>query len=105
MYLPKLAPADSRVPSPDPWDLDADNLGLLTGEQEKKQNRRRKKRHWTLLAVNIFVLLLNIGALLMMSVPRPSTTAKDVHLPHSRTSIRSGLFPPFISQERELINT
>lgn len=95
----------SRVPSPDLEDIDDDNADLLTCKQLTKKRKLQKKRHWAFLAVNAFVLLLNIGALLMMSVPRFTTVAEDIRLPHSGTSANSTFLSLVVPYIRELIST
>ncbi|KAF4963709.1 hypothetical protein FSARC_8306 [Fusarium sarcochroum] len=83
MSSQKLLATDPQVPSPDLEDIDDDNADLLTHGPFKEKHKRQKRRHWAFLAVNIFIFLLNIGILLMMSVPGLTTAATDVRLPHS----------------------
>ncbi|KAF3012253.1 hypothetical protein E8E14_011334 [Neopestalotiopsis sp. 37M] len=72
---------DRRSSSTDLEELDWDTQNLLHHERSAKQHKNQKKRNWVLLAVNIFVLLLNIGILLMMSVPKSDTVVEISELP------------------------
>ena len=56
--------------SQDSNDVESDSQSLLEHDLDLKIVRLQKKRHWTFLAVNTFVLLLNIGILLMISAPK-----------------------------------
>ncbi|KPM40534.1 hypothetical protein AK830_g5980 [Neonectria ditissima] len=78
-----LLPTASQFPSPDLGDSDDENADLLNHEQLTEKHKLQKKRNWTVLAANIFVLLLNVGALLMMSVPRSTSVTEEIRLPHS----------------------
>ena len=76
---------DPKSPSSDLDEYDSDTQHLLSHEQNRKKYHQQKKRNWAFLAVNIFVLLLNVGLVLMMSVPKVVDVAQDTQiarLPH-----------------------
>jgi hypothetical protein len=81
-------------PEPSSSDLeeyDSDTQHLLSDDQVRGGSRRQQRRNWTFLAVNTFILLLNIGVLLMMIAPNPLNTAEDtqnLRLPHAGQSAR-----------------
>lgn len=82
----KESPATNAWASSDPEEYDSDSYGLLGHKQTIDKYKQQKKRQWAFLAVNIFVLLLNLGLLLMISVPRTATVAEytpGVRLPHT----------------------
>jgi hypothetical protein len=86
---------DIRSPSFEYEDYDSDTQNLLSHERTTKQHKQQQKKNWAFLAVNTFVLLLNIGLLLMISTPRAVTMAEDtpsVRLPHAGQSISRGEF-------------
>lgn len=56
----------------------ADNQSLLEHDLNPKTIRSQQKRHWAFLAVNTFVLLLNVGILLMISAPRAVDQGADM---------------------------
>ncbi|KAH8747890.1 hypothetical protein BGZ57DRAFT_970362 [Hyaloscypha finlandica] len=77
---------DIRSPSFESVEYDSDTPNLLSHEWTTKQHKQQQKRNWAFLAVNTFVLLLNIGLLLMVSTPRAVTMAENtpsVRLPHA----------------------
>ncbi|KAI0133904.1 hypothetical protein BJ170DRAFT_607903 [Xylariales sp. AK1849] len=53
----------------DPEESDCEDQSLLDHEQRVTTARSLRVRNWAFLAVNAFVLLLNIGVLLMVTVP------------------------------------
>ncbi|KUI71413.1 hypothetical protein VM1G_06740 [Cytospora mali] len=59
------------------YDSESDTQYLLSYERDRKKYRSQQKRHWVFLAVNSFVLLLNIGVLLMMSAPKTTDVNED----------------------------
>ncbi|PTB62195.1 hypothetical protein BBK36DRAFT_1172751 [Trichoderma citrinoviride] len=54
-------------------DYELDTQYLMSNEKARKRNSSQQKRNWVFLAVNSFILLLNIGALLMMGVTKTVT--------------------------------
>lgn len=54
-------------------DYELDTQYLMSNEKTRKRNLSQQKRNWVFLAVNSFILLLNIGALLMMGVTKTVT--------------------------------
>lgn len=84
---------DTRSPSFESVEYDSDTQNLLSHEWTTKQHKQQQKRNWAFLAVNTFVLLLNIGLLLMVSTSRAVTMAENtpsVRLPHAGQSISRG---------------
>ncbi|KAH8903313.1 hypothetical protein BR93DRAFT_953392 [Coniochaeta sp. PMI_546] len=63
--------------SPDSDDY-SDDQSLLEHALNPKTTRSQGKRHWAFLAVNAFVLLLNIGVLLMISAPKEVDEKADM---------------------------
>ncbi|KAF4497521.1 hypothetical protein FAGAP_6307 [Fusarium agapanthi] len=66
-------------------DGDNDSDGLLGQTRSERNPFFDSRRHWAILSANVFVLLLNIGILLMISAP-PSWKPGDdkgLRLPHS----------------------
>ncbi|KAI4600076.1 hypothetical protein KJ359_001177 [Pestalotiopsis sp. 9143b] len=72
---------DRRSSSTDLEDLDWDTQNLIHHEQSARQHKQQKKRNWAFLAVNLFVLLLNIGILLMISAPKSDAVVEIAELP------------------------
>ncbi|KAF2715975.1 hypothetical protein K431DRAFT_308168 [Polychaeton citri CBS 116435] len=68
----------------DPEECDSDQYGLLSERISAGKRVQHERRLWAVLSVNAFVLLLNIGVLLMVTVPKGTTiiVEDDVHLPH-----------------------
>ncbi|KAK2051542.1 hypothetical protein LY76DRAFT_528375 [Colletotrichum caudatum] len=68
-------------------DSDSEQCFIDEGSSYKsRKGRKQRQGAWTLFAVNVFVLLLNIGVFLMMGVPRATSVAKDadgIRLPHA----------------------
>jgi hypothetical protein len=70
-------------------DGDTDSDGLLGQTKFEKRPFFEIRRHWAILSANIFILLLNIGLLLMISAP-PSWKPDDdkgPRLPHAGQSV------------------
>lgn len=76
---------DADSPASDLEDYELDTQYLIGYEQNRKKISSQQKRNWAFLAVNSFILLLNIGALLMMAVPKAvkmAGTGSKAPLPH-----------------------
>jgi hypothetical protein len=66
-------------------DCESDEQSLLEHALNPKSVRSQRKRHWAFLAVNAFVLLLNIGVLLMISAPKDIDEAGNMKtIPYPR---------------------
>lgn len=77
---------DSRSPSCDLEEHEHERLDLLKYERTSRHHERKRRRNWVFLAVNTFILLLNVGLILMMSSPRITNQAEDAanpRLPHA----------------------
>jgi hypothetical protein len=80
----------------------SDNHNLLGFDKTRKQHKKQQQRSWAFLAVNVFVLLLNIGLLLMISSPRGLTIVEEtlpVRLPYAGQFISSDCFWHSLSHE------
>ncbi|KAG7040098.1 hypothetical protein JMJ77_0010375, partial [Colletotrichum scovillei] len=77
--------SNHKRPDSDSDDDDSEQ-GFLRDKQESRKANQQRQIGWTLLAVNFFVLLLNVGLVLMMSSPKSASvteTSDGVHLPHA----------------------
>lgn len=83
---------DPRTPSSEFDEYEKDTQNLLGHERTTKKHKQQQKRNWAFLAVNVFILLLNVGLLLMISTPRSNTATEETpvipRLPHQGTFIR-----------------
>jgi len=75
-----MAPKEEkfRDMSSDLEDCESDDQSLLDHGLNQKTVRSPRKRHWAFLAVNAFVLLLNVGILLMISSPKGVDEGADM---------------------------
>lgn len=69
-------------------DCECDDRELLNHQHTLNRTYEQKRRHWTFLAVNTFVLVLNVALVLIISISRPNREFNDAkalrwpHLPH-----------------------
>ncbi|KAH8200219.1 hypothetical protein TruAng_005611 [Truncatella angustata] len=80
-----------RSSSFDLEEYESDTQDLLDQERNTNRFKQQRKRNWIFFVLNAFILLLNIGVLLMISVPKIVSVAEDaqvVHLPYADYTIR-----------------
>jgi hypothetical protein len=63
----------------------SDDDGLLSQEKDARRPSLNSQRHWVLLFINSFVLLLNIGGWLMVTTPTSCKLddSNAIRLPHA----------------------
>lgn len=79
--------------------LGADDEKLLGYKPKPKTRKAQALRKWIFSAANIFILLINIGLVLMISVPKHGTVSEDngdAHLPHAGETKSAGYYFTFL---------
>lgn len=85
-------------------DYELDTQYLMSNEKTRKRNSSQQKRNWAFLAVNSFILLLNIGALLMMGVTKTVTvTHRENEFPDLPHQGEIRLFHPLPNMQNQLL--